>query len=142
MPIAQAWTARLCILRSKHHADVARGDREKSKLKQCELVELLMPRQWYLKHLDPDGTKPFREVMEEEATRAQQYYDLIVARTTEGQYTLEDALDLYESFYYIHRQPTWGGFPSKLRVLGVLQVDDLRAHCAADVPVSNRYCCA
>ena len=28
-----------------YHADVARGDREKSKLKQCELIELLMPRQ-------------------------------------------------------------------------------------------------
>jgi hypothetical protein len=44
-----------------YHADVARGDREKSKLKQCKLVELLMPLQWYLKHLDPDGTKPFGE---------------------------------------------------------------------------------
>jgi hypothetical protein len=44
-----------------YHADVARGDLEKSKLKQCELVELLMPQLWYLKHLDQDGTKPFRK---------------------------------------------------------------------------------
>ena len=82
------------------------GRSKGSKLKQCELVELLMPLQWFLKHLDPDCTKPFSEVKEEVARRAQQYYDLIIARTTEGQYKLEDALDLYESFYYIHRQPT------------------------------------
>ncbi len=35
-----------------YHADVAREDREKFKLKQCELVELLMQLQWYLKHLE------------------------------------------------------------------------------------------
>jgi hypothetical protein len=31
---------------------------------------------------------------------------------------LEDALDLYESFYYIHRQPTWGEFPASCVCLG------------------------
>ncbi len=89
-----------------YYADVARGDREKSKLKQCKLAELLMQRQWYLKHLDPDCTKTFREVKEVVVRRAHQLYGLIISRTTEGQYTLEDALDLNESFYYIHRQPT------------------------------------
>ncbi len=68
------------------HTNVAREDQEKSRLKQCELAELLMPLQWYLQHLDPDSTKTFREVKEEVARRAQQYYDLIIARTTEGQY--------------------------------------------------------
>ncbi len=104
-----------------YHADVARGDREKSKLKQCKLAKLLMPRQWYLKHLDPEGTKSFRELKQEVARRVHQYNDLIISRTTEGQYTLEDALDLYESFYYIHRQPKWWRFSCKLLVLGVLQ---------------------
>jgi hypothetical protein len=101
-----------------YHAEVARGDRAKSKLKQSDLVELLMPRQWYLKHLDPDCTKTCREVKEEVARRAHQYCDLLVAQTTEGQYRLEDALDLYESFYYIHRQPTWGDFPASYGCLG------------------------
>ncbi len=50
------------------------------------------------------------------ARRAQQYYDPIVAWTTEGLYKLEDAL--YESFYYIHRQPTWGEFPVSCGCLG------------------------
>ncbi len=53
------------------------GRSKGSKLKQCELVELLMPLQWFLKHLDPDCTKPFGEVKEDVARRAQQYYDLI-----------------------------------------------------------------
>ncbi len=74
--------------------------------------------QWYLKHLDLDGTKPFREVKEEVARRAQQCYDLIVAQTTEGQYLLEDALDLCESFYYIHQQSTWRDFPASCGYLG------------------------
>jgi hypothetical protein len=56
-----------------YHSDVARGDQEKSKLKQSDLVELLMPRQWYLKHLDSDGTKTFREVKEVVARHAYQY---------------------------------------------------------------------
>ena len=31
---------------------------------------------------------------------------------------MEDALNLYESFYYIHRQPTWGDFPPSCGCLG------------------------
>ncbi len=52
-----------------YHADVARGDLVKSKLKHFELVELLIPLQWYLKHLDPDGKKTFREVKGEVSGR-------------------------------------------------------------------------
>jgi hypothetical protein len=37
------------------------------------------------------------------------YDDLIFERTTEGQYQFLDALDLYESFYYVRRAPEWGG---------------------------------
>jgi hypothetical protein len=97
-----------------YHPDVTRGD----KLKQSYLVELLMQRQWNLKHLYPDSTTVFREVKEEVARRAHQYYDLVVAQTTEGQYSLEDALDLYDSFYYIHQQQLWGDFPASCWCLG------------------------
>ncbi len=76
------------------HADVVRGESQKTKLKQLEIVELLVPLQWYLKHLDPDGKRPFREVKELVVWRAYQYYDLIVKRTTKGGYDLENALDL------------------------------------------------
>jgi hypothetical protein len=87
-----------------YHANVVRGDREKSKLNQSDLVELLM-----LPAVVPEAPrsrrfrrhKTFREVKEEVARRAHQYYDLVVAPTAEGQYKLEDALDLYESFYYL-----------------------------------------
>jgi hypothetical protein len=115
---------RSCVEDAAVHLDVARGAQEKSKLKQCELAESLMPLQWYLKHLDLDRTN-FWEMKEEVTRRAHHFYDLIIARTTEGRYTLEDALDLCEPFYYIHRQPTWEDFSGELLVLGVLQVDGL-----------------
>jgi hypothetical protein len=37
------------------------------------------------------------------------YEDLILERTTEDQYQFLDALDLYESFYYVRRALEWGG---------------------------------
>ena len=67
-----------------YHADIARGDRQATKLPQPELVDLLMPLQWYLKQLDPDGKREFSEVKPLVLKRAYQFYDLIVKRTTEG----------------------------------------------------------
>ena len=70
-----------------------------------------MLRQWFLKHIDPDDTRPFSEVKEMDVQRANQYYQLRVERRTEGGYDLLDVLNLYKSFYHIHRQTTWGKFP-------------------------------
>ena len=53
------------------HADVANGVREKSSLKQSDIKELLMPRDWYLKSIDPDGKRPFGEVKLQVVKRAQ-----------------------------------------------------------------------
>jgi hypothetical protein len=39
------------------------------------------------------------------------YEELIIERTTEDQYKLLDALDLYESFDYVRRETDWGKFP-------------------------------
>ena len=63
-----------------------------------------MPRDWYLKSIDPDGKRPFGEVKLEIVKRAHQYHDLVIHRKTEGEYDLLDALKLYESFHYIQRQ--------------------------------------
>ena len=60
-----------------------------------------MPRQRFLKHINPEGTRPFSEVKQMVVQRANQYYQLIVQRKTEGGYDLLDALELYESLYYI-----------------------------------------
>ncbi len=37
--------------------------------------------------------------------------DLVLERTTEDQYQLLDALDLYELFHYVRRETDWGKFP-------------------------------
>ena len=58
-----------------YHADVANGVREKSSLKQSDIKELLMPRDWYLKSIDPDGKRPFVEVKLQIVKRAHQYFD-------------------------------------------------------------------
>ena len=70
-----------------------------------------MPRDWYLKSIDPDGKRPFGEVKLQDVKRAHQYYDLVRKQRTEGEYELLDALELYESFHLIQRQTTWGKFP-------------------------------
>ena len=80
-----------------YHADVAIGVREKSGLKQSHITELLMPRDWYLKSIDPEGKRPFAEVKKQIAKRAHQYYALVRQEKTMGEYGLLDALDLYES---------------------------------------------
>ena len=101
-----------------YHVDIARGDRQKTQLMQSEIGELLVPQQWSLKHIDPEGKLPFSEVKQLVVQRAYQYYQLIVERKTEGEYDLLDALELYESFYYLHRQTTWGEFPVGCVCLG------------------------
>ena len=96
-----------------YHADIARDDRQATKLHQSEIVELLLLLSCFLKHIDPDGQWPFGEVYALIVHRAYPYYDIIVKQTTEGGYDLVDALKMYESFYYLHRQTTWGDFPVK-----------------------------
>ena len=45
-----------------YHADVASGVLEKSCLQRKHVTELLMPRDWYLKSIDPEGKRPLAEV--------------------------------------------------------------------------------
>ena len=60
-----------------------------------------MPRAWYIKAIDPEGKLPFVVVKPEVVRRCYQYYDLVVKRTTEGECTLLDALNMYQSFYFL-----------------------------------------
>ena len=66
-----------------------------------------MPRDWYLKSIDPEGKRPFAEVKKKIAKRAHQYYALVRQEKTMGEYGLLDALDLYESFHLVQRQASW-----------------------------------
>jgi hypothetical protein len=65
------------------------------------------------KHVVPQIPEPwpFQAVRAEIVRRAQMYGDLILKRTTEDQYQLLEALDLYESFYYVRHETSWGKLP-------------------------------
>ena len=94
-----------------YHDDIARGDTTAIKLTASEVRKILIPRQWYIQSLNPDGKRPFQAVRAEIVRRAHMYEELIIERTTEDQYKLLDALDLYESFDYVRRETDWGKFP-------------------------------
>ena len=63
-----------------YHPDVASGVRQKTALKQPGITELLMPRGWYLKSIDPDGKRPFGEVKHLVVKRAHQQCECQCAR--------------------------------------------------------------
>jgi hypothetical protein len=93
------------------HDDVKRG--AKSYLFPMEnLADVLMPRQWFLKYLDPDGTRPLAEVYKEVHIRSVLYYHLVVTRKYEGDYDFPNALEIYESFVWITRKKNWGKYPA------------------------------
>ena len=72
-----------------------------------------MPRDWYLKSLDPDGKRPLAEVYRLVSDHADQYWALARAETAQGQYGLLDALDVYESFKLIQRHADWCPTPGE-----------------------------
>ena len=67
------------------HDDIKRG--AKSNLFPIgDICDMLMLRQWYLKHIDPDGKRTLDEVFEEVQERSTLYYKLVVLRRDEGRY--------------------------------------------------------
>ena len=71
---------------------------------------MVVPRQLYLKDIDPDGTRPFEEVKAKVKTMAARYFNLVQAEPTSAKHRAEVArglistLDVYESFHLITRQ--------------------------------------
>ena len=57
-----------------YQADIARWDCERPGNEMYELAGLLMPGQWYLKSVDPEGKRPLAEVHPEIKARASKYY--------------------------------------------------------------------
>ena len=82
-----------------------------------------MPRDWYLKSIDPDGKRPFGEVKLQIVKRAHQYHDLVRSRKTEGQLELLDALDLYESFHLITTSDLMGQLSVGMHMPSVPELD-------------------
>jgi hypothetical protein len=65
-----------------YHVDLVRQDVERQKLKLIDIGSMVVPWQWYLRHIDPDGTWPPEEVRAEMLERAKAYFHQVLAPTT------------------------------------------------------------
>ena len=70
-----------------------------------------MPRQHILKAFDPDFTKSIKEVVDYLKPLAQQYEQYILNDEYEQVQSLDEALNVYETFHHLARDATWGKVP-------------------------------
>ena len=73
--------------------------------------ELLMPRQHILKAFDPDFTKSTEEVIKYLTPMAQEYEMFVLNDEYEQVQSLDQALNVYETFHHLTRDATWGKVP-------------------------------
>ena len=94
-----------------YHVDIARGETKPPGLKMADILSMVVPRQKYLRPIDPDGTRPFKEVKAEVKAMAQRYYHLVQLDASSAKHRAEvergliSALDVYDAFHFITRQP-------------------------------------
>ena len=97
--------------------DIAREDAPRQGLKLDDIISMVVPRQSYLKRIDPDGTREFADIKAEVTgtKMAHRYFSLVQAEETSARHSAEiergliSTLDIYESFNMIQRQPAWAG---------------------------------
>ena len=73
--------------------------------------ELLMPRQRILKEFDPDFTKSVEEVRDYRKPLAQQYEQYVLNDEYKQVQSLNEALNVYETFHHLACDATWGKVP-------------------------------
>ncbi len=79
-------------------------------LELLDLKQVLMPRQWFLKKLDPKGEllvpdlRDLRQHMLE-------YKALVLLDHVEPGMTVKKVLAIYRKWHVMNRQPTWGAVP-------------------------------
>ena len=62
-----------------YHVDIAREDALRPGLKLDDIISMVVPRQSYLKRIDPDGTRSFADVKAEVTKMASRYFSLVQA---------------------------------------------------------------
>ena len=73
----------------------------------------MLPRQSYLRRIDPDGKRPLEDVKKQVKAMAYRYYYLILAQTDKEKHVAEVArgllstLDVYKSFHSVGKQTDW-----------------------------------
>ncbi len=78
-----------------------------------QIGAIVIPRSANLERIDPDGTRPFEDVLREVRAQAWPYYNLVVdplsanGKAESAKFGVVKALDIYESFHMVSRQTSW-----------------------------------
>jgi hypothetical protein len=80
-------------------------------LELLELKQVLMPRQWFLKQLDPKGELSVPELRDLLRPHMLEYRALILLDHVEPGMTVKKALSIYRKWHVMNRTPTWGAVP-------------------------------
>ena len=70
-----------------------------------------MPRQWFLKKLDPDGTLTVPALRRILDPHVREYADVVLKAREPAGLTVKMALNIYKKFHFMSRQPDWGEIP-------------------------------
>ena len=104
------------------HVDIARNEARRPGLKLEDITSMVVPRQSYLRRIDPDGKRPIEEVKKEVRGKALRYYNLIITERTKDRYLAEidrgllSAMDVYESFHQVCRQAEWAKLAERVEL--------------------------
>ena len=80
-------------------------------LELLDLRQVLMPRQWFLKKLDPKGELSVPDLLDLLRQHMLEYRALVLLDHVEPGMTVKKALAIYRKWHGMNRQPTWGAVP-------------------------------
>jgi hypothetical protein len=80
-------------------------------LELLELKQVPMPRQWFLKKLDPKGELSVTDLRDLLRQHMLEYRALVLLDHVEPGMTVKMALAIYRKRHVMNRQPTWGEVP-------------------------------
>ena len=94
-----------------YHSDRI-AERERLPLELLDLKTVLMPRQWFLEKLDPDGSLTVPELRMILEPHVREYRAVVLRHAPEPPgLTVKKALGIYKKFHFMSRQPEWGTIP-------------------------------
>ncbi len=80
-------------------------------LELLELKQVLMPRQWFLKKLDPKGELSVPALRDLMRPHMLVYRALVLLDIVEPGMTVKKAFAIYRKWHVLNRQSTWGAVP-------------------------------
>jgi hypothetical protein len=102
---------------STYHNDLKR-DGGKVPLQVADIKSVLMPRQAFLRKLDPTGKLPIAQLRAIMAPHAAAFRRLVVDNIDNGE-DIKQALKIYYNFYLIQYKLEWGDYPASCTCPGI-----------------------